>query len=202
LASVQTKILKSPTNKLKRFARGLPGGGDRRPIAELAGKGRALIIARTQAGKDADGAAFQEYSRKTYYAPIKDGQRPAGYPKPSGGRTEHARTGKPLETVAYDGGYGEYKRGIGRSGKVDLTVSGQMLNAIAFRVQSAKVAELYFSSREEAAKAHGHHFGTVVPGRSFFDLSGFKTEADMTRHLATYMRRLAREAKLRLEGVR
>jgi hypothetical protein len=56
-----------------------------------------------------------------------------------------------------------------------------MLGSITPKAERAGVAILYFAKREEAAKAHGHEFGTTVPKRPFFDVSDFTSEAALRR---------------------
>jgi len=196
--SVQMKILSSPTDNLKKLRQQMPGSGDQRAVVRLAGEAKALIAARTVRGISSSGAPFSPYKTgKTYYAPVA--RRPPGYPMPTGGRTTHLTTGKPLKTVAYGGGYGQYKQGIGRGAKVQLNVSGQMLGAIAIASSSPTLAILFFTSREEAAKAHGHEFGTTVPRRPFFGIDDIQSVEALRKELAGYMRQIARAAKLELD---
>lgn len=167
-------------------------------IVALAGKARSWVIARTSKGEGPGGKPFSSYKTGIYYAPIA--KRPPGYPKPSGGRRKHLRTGKPLKSVAYAEGYAGYKAAIGRGKKPQLSVSGKMLGAIQIATISTQEAHLFFASREEAAKAHGHEFGTTVPKRVFFDLSDVESEGQLNRVLAKELRNMARKAKLELEG--
>ena len=192
-----TKVRESPVDELKRLREQLPANGGRKLVAILAGKGKALIQTRTVAGLGAGNKPFKPYSKKRYYAPIEN--RPPGYEKPSGGRDTHLLTGKPLKSMAYDGGYGEYKAAYGLGSKPTLSVSGKMLGAISIAEVSAKVAVLYFAGREEAAKAHGHQYGTTVPQREFFDLAGFKNRREMEAELLVQVREMARRAKLEIE---
>jgi hypothetical protein len=192
-----TKIRESPVDELAKFRKQLPASGGRKLVVILAGKGKALIQARTVQGIGAGNRPFTPYSKKTYYAPVE--RRPPGYKKPTGGRTEHAVTGKPLKTVAYDGGYGQYKAAYGLGSRPTLSVSNKMLAAISIAEVSAKTAILYFHGREEAAKAHGHHFGTTVPKREFFDLSDFKNRKELQTELVKQVRQMAKKARLELD---
>ena len=191
--TIQTRILSSPVDSLKKFRLGLPASGDPRIVVNLAGLGKSLITTRTQKGEGAGGRSFAPYSKKTYYAPID--RRPPGYPSPSGG--EPTKSGK---SVKYAGGYAEYHGAQGFGSKVTLTVSGSMLGAIQIAVGGPTVAYLFFASREQAAKAHGHQFGTVVPKREFFDLSDFESEQELKAETVKELRSLARRAKLELQG--
>ena len=190
---IQTRIITSPVDSLAKLRRGMPASGDPRLIIELAGVGRTVIITRTQKGEGPGGTPFAKYSTRTYYAPID--RRHPGYPKPSGGTA--TRGGK---TVKYAGGYAEYKRGIGRGARPDLTVSGSMLGAIQIANAGPTVAFLFFASALEAAKAHGHQFGTTVPKRPFFDLSDFPSAQSLEAEAFRFLKALSRKAKLELQG--
>lgn len=194
----RTRILKSPVDSLHRFRAQLPAGGDPRPVFNLAGAARSHIIARTSRGEGPGGRPFPSYKPGIYYAPIA--KRPVGYPKPSGGRRKTLKTGRAMKTVAYAEGYAGYKAGIGRGKTPQLSVSGKMLGAIQIAQISATEAHLFFAGREEAAKAHGHEFGTTVPKRVFFDLSDIESETELRRLLVKNIRDMARRAKLELEG--
>ena len=53
---------------------------------------------------------------------------------------------------------------------VNLTLFGEMLNAIEFDINEDSV-ELFFDDEENAAKAHGHNNGSkILPKREFFKL--------------------------------
>lgn len=197
-STVRTRIIESPVDELKRFREKMPGSRDTRAIAELAGVGKGLIVARTSSGVGAGNRPFTPYSTKPYYAPIE--RRPAGYPKPSGGRSESLRGGKAMKSVFYAGGYKDYHSGIGRGSRVTLGVSGGMLNAISIATAGPMVAYLFFADRKEAAKAHGHTFGTVVPRRPFFDLSDFNSETMLKLELLRLLRKAAKAARLELKA--
>lgn len=135
-------------------------------MLQLAETGKALIGMRTLAGKDADSSPFQAYSTERYYAPLDDSQRPAGYPKPSGGRVTRKGKGK---TMAFDQGYGQYKTGGGWPSTPQLSVSNKMLGDMTGHAISETEAEIFFASRESAEKAHGHITGANnLPIRMFF----------------------------------
>lgn len=187
---IMTRIISSPTDNLRRFRTSMSGA---KMITEMAGLGRTIVISRTQAGKGAGGKPFKPYSKKRYYAPTA--RRPPGYPQPAGGTA--TKSGK---SMRFESGYAQYKSGIGRGNKVTLSVSGQMLGAIQIAVVSPTVAVLFFASRLEAAKAHGHQFGTTVPKREFFDLSDFASVEAMKIKVIKDMRALAKRAKLELRG--
>jgi len=185
-AGVRTRIVRSARPSLGRFGRGLPKGGNRLKIAaQLAGLGKAIITNRTLQGLDANDAPFTPYSDKPYWAPTE--KRPPGYPSPSGG--EPTPKGR-----SYSAGYGQYKAGIGRPSSPQLSVSNEMLGNIAIATQGSAMAILFFPDREQAAKAHGHEFGTVVPKRSFFDLSNVATVAKMKLRTVQLMREAAKKS--------
>ena len=105
--SFQTRILESPKDNLDKLRKQMPLAGGQRLIAQLAGAAKGLITQRTSAGISSSGSTFAPYKTGgTYYAPVE--RRPPGYPKPTGGRTTHEKTGAPLKSVAYDTGYGGY----------------------------------------------------------------------------------------------
>ena len=143
-------------------------------ILAVANAARAVIVNRTLIEKlNVNRVPFNPYSTKVYYAPVE--KRPAGYPKPTGGRTvskshySHRKTaygssstlhgGRKLKTVAYDGGYGEYKAALGFGSTPQLSVSNRMLSDIQAQIVNAKRAILFFGSRLSAAKAYRHHTG-------------------------------------------
>ena len=191
--SIQTRILESPVDSLAKLRRGMPASGDPRMVVNVAGVAKSLITTRTQRGEGAGGKPFTAYSKKTYYAPVE--RRTPGYPSPTGGAP--TKSGK---SVKYAGGYAEYKQGLGFGSKVTLTVSGQMLGAIAISVGGPTVAFLFFTSSEQAAKAHGHQFGTVAPKREFFDIDDFESITALKAQAFKDLRALARKAKLELQG--
>jgi hypothetical protein len=173
-------------------------GKDLRKIAGLAGAARSIIVIRTSKGLGESGQAMPPYKRgETYYAPVS--KRPAGYPMPSGGRTT-GKDGEALKSVAFDEGYGQYKGAIGRGSKAQLNVSGQMLGDIQIATPNPRLAVLYFGSRKEAAKAHGHEFGTTVPRRSFFGISDMTSARAIELEALRLMKEAAKSAKLLLEG--
>lgn len=190
----RTRVLSSSRLELKKFRSRFPASGDPRLVVELAGEGKALITQRTAAGIGSGNKPFAAYKPGPYRASV--GRRPAGYPTPSGGSP--SKSGK---TVLY-GSYGEYKSAIGRGAKPQLSISGGMLGAISIATVSSREAHLFFSSREEAAKAHGHETGTTTTKRPFFDLSDFDSQDAMRTEMLKYMTRAAKASKLRLHGGR
>jgi hypothetical protein len=167
-----------------------------RAIATVLEEARSLIFMRTLQGQDMHGASFQAYSSRTYYAPLGD-KRPEGYPKPKGGRSTHKKNKKKkLKSMVYEAGYGQYKQGIGRPATVQLSVSGQMLGDMATRVINNHKGEIFFTSRQSAAKAHGHHTGAnALPKREFFGLSSPNVEA-LRQELVGVIREVKKTAGL------
>lgn len=195
--SVQTKILEDPADALKKFRLQMPASGDPRVVVNLAGVGRTVIQTRTLKGIGSGGKAFAPYSTKPYYAPID--RRPPGYKKPTGGRTTSLRTGKPMKSAYFEGGYGQYHAAQGFGSKVTLSNSNKMLASIQIAASSPVVATLFFAGREEAAKAHGHEFGTTTTKRPFFDLSDFVSIKALESEFLDSVRDMAKRAKIEFE---
>lgn len=192
MASVSMKITQRGAPLLAQFRSKLPGV-DRRAIFELTSLGVTIIQERTRKGLDQAGRPFTGYSKKPYRAPVAN--RPAGYPSPSGGTP--SKSGK---TVLYEGGYGEYKGAGGFGTTPNLSVSGRMLGAIKPRAVTATLGEIFYTSREEAAKGHGHQFGTTTTKREHFGLDAFQDEQQMRCRAVRLIRLAAARARLRLEG--
>lgn len=192
-AGITTRIVESAEDNLIKLRASLPGGGNPTMIAEVLGTARTVIIQRTSEGLDEDENPFTAYSSKPYYAPVDN--RPPGYPKPSGGTP--STSGK---TIRYGSGYGEYKSAGGFGSKPQLGVSGKMLGAIVWTVQGPTYGFLFFSSAEEAAKAHGHQFGTTTTERRFFGVDSFDSQAQLRAAAFKYLRQAAKRARIRLEG--
>lgn len=189
--SMRTRIVSSSQDNLAKLRLQLPASGDPHMAVNLGGLGKTLITQRTSAGIGAGGKPFTPYKAGPYTAPVD--KRPPGYPKPSGG--EPSKSGK---TVKY-GSYADYKAAIGRGATPQLSVSGQMLAAIQVGTLGPNHAFLFFSSREEAAKAHGHEFGTTTTQRSFFDLSDFASDVAMREEALRYMKAAAKKARLQIK---
>lgn len=155
---------------------------DPKTMLEVAGVAKALIVQRTLLGQDVTGAPFIPYSTEPFYAPIN--KRPAGYKIPQGGRK--TRGGK---SVFYPGGWRQYKAAQGHGGTPNLSVSGEMLGDIQTRARPG-VGTLYLGGTLSAAKAHGHHFGTVVPERRWFDIGDRPVEvAALEQQVAAMIQR-------------
>lgn len=60
--------------------------------------------------------------------------------------------------------------GFGKSGKVDLTLSGDMLGLMEVVKTTSTGFELGWSDETENAKAFNHVTGDTLPKRDFFDL--------------------------------
>jgi hypothetical protein len=164
-----------------------------RTMTEVASTVKSLIVQRTLAGRDIYGRPFTAYSTKPAYISIEN--RPPGYPKPKGGRT--SRTGK---SMYFEGGYAEYKAGLGRGIRPQLSVSESMLHDIRSRVLSHDRAILFYQGRLSAAKAATHHLGHGdVPARPHFDIGRQRSEiATLERLLIQLYREYASNADLRL----
>ena len=192
-----TRVRETPTKNLARFRADLPKGGGRKLVTILAGKARTVIIGRTARGLDVGNKPFTPYSSKEYAAPIS--RRPPGYPQPAGGRSENILTGEPLDSMIFEKGYGQYKAGIGRGSRPQLNISGKMLGAIQIATVSPTTAVLFFSSREEAAKAHGHQYGTAPRvKREFFGVEGLTSRKKLNDAAREEVLDMARRARLEI----
>lgn len=154
---------------------------------QIGGVAVAIIQQRTSLGLNESGAKFPAYSSDRYYAPVAN--RPAGYPAPSGGRTEHLIYGTPLKTVAYDDGYGQYKSAIGRGSVPQLSVSGEMLGDMIFQIWKRGVI-IYFATALSRLKARGHHEGKFP----FFGITA-SGMGQLVAQMRKYMKRSIRKAK-------
>jgi hypothetical protein len=176
-------------DKASRALRLLKAGvRSEKAMAEILGEARSLIEDRTLAGKDMHGGSFEGYSSQKYYAPIEN--RPAGYPSPSGG--EETKAGKSRK---YSGGYGQYHAAQGWGTVVSLSASNAMLGDLATAVINKGKGYIYFTTRQSAAKAHGHHFGANnLPKREFFGLS-FTNIDELRENLVDEMAEMAERAR-------
>lgn len=161
-------------------------------FTDIGNTARALIEMRTLAGDDVEGNPFVGYSTRPMYA--STAKRPAGYPLPAGG--ELTDSGK---SMYFPGGYRQYKAGIGRGGTPNLSLSNQMLGDMQMRAEEER-AVIDFSTAESAAKAHGHHFGTVVPQRQFFGIQSNQDLGALEDELAGYVADAAARANVPLSG--
>ena len=64
---------------------------------------------------------------------------------------------------------------------------------------SPRAALLFFAGREEAAKAHGHQFGTVVPKRPFFGLAGVGDRQQLEAEALKWLREVGKKARLSIK---
>jgi len=195
--ALRTRVVASPKSELDALLRQMPAKGSRSLVTRVGGAAVSVIRQRTLAGVDMNGKPFAPYSRKPIYVSIE--QRPAGYPKPRGGRAGNKRDRKAKSrTRFYSDGYGQYKAGIGRGSKPQLSVSNRMLGAISISTPSSTTAALFFSSREEAAKAHGHQFGTTTTKREFFGLESLADENALKAEALRWIRDAGRRSKLEI----
>lgn len=84
-------------------------------------------------------------------------------------RTQQGRDVSGSTFDPYSPKYKEWKRKKGRTGDVDLTFSGKMLQSIQSKIKrttSAIIGTIYFNGSKEAAKARGN-----LRYREFFGLS-------------------------------
>lgn len=158
-------------------------------MRELGDTAKALITTRTLLGVSASGDRFAPYSTTPMYVSVAN--RPPGYPRPSGGQP--SRTGR---SVYFEGGYQQYKAGIGRGAIRNLSVSGEMLGDIQVRAEWGK-AILFFGSALSAAKAHGHHTGANnLPESEFFDIGDVTEVAQLNQIAADYIVKQVRLARM------
>lgn len=118
---------------------------------------RATTVRLTSSGRDFRGKPFAKYSTNRMYV------SPKHKPKPKGGRRK-TRSGRPMKYTAYDGGYLEYRKAHGRSGKPDLQFTGNMLANFQIVQLRHNLVRLGFPSKTEQAKALGNITG--LRGRS------------------------------------
>lgn len=137
----------SITPALKSLSKEL---NDKKNALLVGNQAKAVIINRTLQGESLGGGAFSSYSKKPYYASAQN--RKPGVPAPRGGR-------KTAKGRVYEGGYGEYKAAIGRGGKPQLSLTGNMLQSIQVHVSSAKRVILFFGDAFANNKASGLHGG-------------------------------------------
>jgi len=115
---------------------------------------RATVIKKTSEGRDYLGRKFKAYSTRRIYV------SKTHKPKPKGGRRKRLRGSAPMKSVAYDGGYKQYREAHGRSADVvDLTFTGKMLGAFQIVRLTPKSVRLGFVSKSEQAKALGNITG-------------------------------------------
>ena len=132
-----------------------------RDSLRLAQNTLAAIKLRTSRGIDANGVAFDDYSKKPMYV-AKRGARLA----PKGGRP--SRTGR---SVYYQGGYQQYKeesRGRGSSSdsaEVDLVLSGQLMNNL---VVTEATADSFTIGLTKHVQSYGYY---VNERREFLGLT-------------------------------
>ncbi len=91
----------------------------------------ALIKERTQEGLDVNDKPFESYSTKPTY--ISKSSKTAKGLSPKGGKK--TESGK---SVFYQGGYSQYKKESSGSNKVDLTLSGNMMQSLVVKDASNK----------------------------------------------------------------
>ena len=86
----------------------------------------ALIKERTQEGLDVNDKPFDAYSTKPIY--VSKTSKTGKKLSPKGGRK--TESGK---SVFYQGGYSQYKKASSGSDKVDLTLSGNMMQSLVVK---------------------------------------------------------------------
>lgn len=89
-------------------------------------------------------------------------------------RTAKGRAYTGAAFQAYSPNYAEYRMEHGRPVNfVDLFFRGHMMAAMTHKATKQEV-EIFFADSQQAAKAHGHHFGYSpkgLPSRQFFGAS-------------------------------
>lgn len=95
------------------------------------------------------------------------------------GRDVRGRTFRPY-SEAYQSS--DAFKGFGKSKRVDLTLSGDMLGLMDVVASSPSGFELGWDDETETAKAFNHITGDTVPKRDFFDLK--KSEQEDLRRFA------------------
>ncbi len=119
-----------------------------RALLETAQDVRNIVVKRTLKGLDVDLNPFKPYSNTPLYVPLTH------RPTPRGGR-RLSKSGKPMKTVFYEGGYAEFSRAVKGEGKPNLFATGDMFRA--FQVQKRQIrgtrAFILFTRRFPAIKA-------------------------------------------------
>jgi len=183
------RVIQNDYRKLGPFAAGLLTHEN---MYTLGTEARAVMLTRTQLGRDEDDNAFVPYSTKRYYAPIA--RRPLGYPKPAGGRTHGIgkRAKKRLKTMAFDGGYRHYKVGGGWGATPQLSVSNRMQNDLVVTTPNERTAVLSFVSERSDTIAEAHDKGIGVPRRKWFGVGSSVSREQIERKYIELMESLKR----------
>ncbi len=112
----------------------------------LAGDLKNMIQKRSKEGQGLDGA-FDSYSTTPYYRDAKE--RPVG----KGGRRT-SKSGRPMQTIFYEGGYKQFAELTkGTGSQVTLHASGAMFRNFQPTLVSKDVAKIMFNSSREMFKA-------------------------------------------------
>ena len=118
------------------------------PLAgQLASNARVMIHERTRKGLNVNRTRFRAYSTDPYYRDAKE------RPKAKGGRRKRKDSNKKLSTVAYDGGYKQFKGATAGSTTVNLIASGEMFRGFKGRALSHNRAIVSFDNVKSSRKA-------------------------------------------------
>jgi hypothetical protein len=149
---------------------------------------RAVVVKLTNEGRDYRGKRFPAYSKNYMWV------APNHKPSPQGGRRKHKKTKRRLRGVVYDRGYLQYRVAHGRSPKVDLQLTGNMLANFQIVSLNENRVKLGFPSKRERNKAIGNITGRRgrskrrVSPRPFVGV-GKKHEAFISAELKDHVKR-------------
>ncbi len=115
-------------------------------IYETAADLRNMIHERSMEGRGLKGG-FKSYSTKPYYRPRDI--RPAA----KGGRRKHIKTGQPLKTVFYEGGYRQFAALTKGNTVPNLSASGAMFRDMQAQAAERLSALVGFDKEAESFKA-------------------------------------------------
>ena len=129
-------------------------------IFKAAVEARNMIYLRTVQKHIGLEGPFEKYSTTPYYRPKK--MRPVG----KGGRRKHIKTGRPLKSVFYQGGYRQFAALTKGSSRVNLSATNMMFNSMQAIMMGPLESAVAFTRRSEAQKAW-----IVNQRRPFFGLT-------------------------------
>lgn len=169
--------LKADLKKLGRLL-------DKAPIVgRLAADARNIIVQRTLKGIDANGNKFAAYSKEPIYMTRTHRPRPHG-----GRRQSKTGTGRRLKTVAYDGGYAQFKREMAGHDTPDLFASGQMFRGFQAKTINSRRAIVMFTNRAAAEKALGNTAKREFVGLREVEVD--KLQDRMDKHIDSLLKKL------------
>lgn len=142
----------------------------------------ALIVKRTQQGKDKNNVAFEPYSTTPFAMPAGGGARGTLQEMVDEERASFFETKQGALWAVVNGGYAAYKAArYGQDdGTVNLSATGSMMRgltvtAVSSRGENGRVT-IGFTRIEEANKAYYHTVSGAGPSRTIRDFMGLTDE--------------------------